>query len=153
MWSVLARIVTPVELTIKLLRDTEIQFADSPVSVLVLPGLFDFSRSLGVLYNLWIKFCADHSSRCQGEVIPDQIRRQENLHPASQWDSHKCQITTSISSSNEEDYLLINAPVIFVGNGRGEGMNKWEERAWKIMISTIHKHEKKFTIYSFQGGK
>lgn len=32
----------------------------------------------------------------------------------------QCQITPSINDSNEEDNLLINAPVIFVGNRRGD---------------------------------
>ena len=32
----------------------------------------------------------------------------------------KCQITPSINGSNEEDNLLMNAPVIFVANRRGE---------------------------------
>ena len=42
-------------------------------------------------------------------------------HPVTQsMGLTQCQITPAISGSNEEDYLLINAPVIFVGNGRGK---------------------------------
>ena len=38
----------------------------------------------------------------------------------------KCQITPSINGSNEEDNLLMNAPVIFVViGGEREGMDKW----------------------------
>ena len=95
----------------------------SPVCfIFFLPGLFDLSRSLGVLYSLQIKFSADHSSsRCRGELIWDQIRGQDQrvIPWHNQWGS-QCQITPAISGSNEEDYLLINAPVIFVGNGRGK---------------------------------
>ena len=107
-WGLLARIVTPVELTIKLLRDTGIQFAQSPVSVLFLPGLFDFSRSLGVLYKSPDKIhCWPQQQQVSGW---SHLRSDtENHHPVTQWGSHKCQITPSISGSNEEDYLLINA--------------------------------------------
>ena len=97
----------------------------SPVCfIFFLPGLFDFSRSLGVLYSLQIKFSADHSSRCQGVgVKSSEIRYGDRTSESSRAQSMgltQCQITPAITGSNEEDYLLINAPVIFVGNGRGK---------------------------------
>lgn len=55
----------------------------SPVCfILFLPGLFDFSRSLGVLYSLQIKFSADHSSsRCR--VKSSEIRYGDRTSESS----------------------------------------------------------------------
>ena len=72
-------------------------------------------------------------SGCRGEVIWDQIRGH---HPEPQsMGLTQCQITPAITGSNEEDYLLINAPVIFVGNGRGK------KRGWTNGKTVLDNHD------------